>query len=91
VRGEAEVVTETREFALDFDAEPAIVLVARDITERHRLAARMYEMDRAISVGNLAAAAGHEINNPLTYILGNTHFARPGDSPPRRAGARGRG
>jgi PAS domain S-box-containing protein len=76
VRGDAEVVTETREFALDFDAEPAIVLVARDVTERHRLAARMYEMDRAISVGNLAAAAGHEINNPLTYILGNTQFAR---------------
>jgi PAS domain S-box-containing protein len=76
VRGESEVVTETREFALDFDAEPAIVLVARDVTERHRLAARMYEMDRAISVGNLAAAAGHEINNPLTYILGNTQFAR---------------
>lgn len=76
VRGETEVVTETREFVLDFDAQPAIVMVARDVTERHRLAARMYEMDRAIAVGNLAAAAGHEINNPLTYILGNTHFAR---------------
>ncbi len=76
MRGETEVVTETREFVLDFDAKAAIVMVARDVTERHRLAARMYEMDRAIAVGNLAAAAGHEINNPLTYILGNTHFAR---------------
>lgn len=76
VRGETEIVTEAREYVLDFDAQPAIVMVARDMTERHRLAARMYEMDRAVAVGNLAAAAGHAINNPLTYILGNTHFAR---------------
>ena len=60
----------------------------RDITERRKL-----ELDRAVvtermaSMGRLAAGVGHEINNPLTYALGNVDglieaTAAPGGPPP---------
>jgi PAS domain S-box-containing protein len=51
----------------------ATVLVAsgRDVTERHRLRAQLLVSDRMASLGTLAAGIAHEINNPLSYVLGN--------------------
>ncbi len=42
-----------------------------DITERKRLQDRLSASERMASVGTLAAGVGHEINNPLTYIMLN--------------------
>jgi PAS domain S-box-containing protein len=46
-------------------------VIARDITERKELEARLIHSDRMASVGGLAAAIIHEINNPLTALLAN--------------------
>jgi PAS domain S-box-containing protein len=54
---------------IELDGAPAAVLLARNVTERRRLTARRMEMDRIISMGTLAAGIGHEINNPLAYVL----------------------
>jgi PAS domain S-box-containing protein len=45
------------------------VLTVLDATERTRLQAQLTQADRMASLGILAAGVGHEINNPLTYVL----------------------
>ncbi|HEY5949300.1 MAG TPA: ATP-binding protein [Kofleriaceae bacterium] len=42
-----------------------------DITERKLLQERLFLAERMASIGTLAAGVGHEINNPLTYIVLN--------------------
>jgi PAS domain S-box-containing protein len=42
-----------------------------DITERKLLQDRLAASERMASIGTLAAGVGHEINNPLTYIMLN--------------------
>jgi PAS domain S-box-containing protein len=48
-----------------------VIGMATDVTERHRLQAQIIQSDRVAAMGTLAASVAHEINNPLTYVLGN--------------------
>ena len=45
--------------------------VQRDITERLRVQERLVKSERLAALGTLAAGVGHEISNPLTYIISN--------------------
>ncbi|MCC6900463.1 MAG: PAS domain S-box protein [Polyangiaceae bacterium] len=53
----------------------ALVLV-RDATSARRFREWMLRSERLASVGSLATGVAHEINNPLTAVLGSTDFAR---------------
>jgi PAS domain S-box-containing protein len=66
---------EVKGLPVTFDGEPAVLVHVRDLTEHHRLEAELRARDRLASVGRLAAAIGHEINNPLTYVVGNVELA----------------
>jgi PAS domain S-box-containing protein len=48
----------------------ASVHVARDITERKRMQQQLMIADRLASVGELASGIAHELNNPLTSVIG---------------------
>jgi PAS domain S-box-containing protein len=59
-----------------FDGQPAIVSIGRDLTARKQMEAQLLMSDRLASLGRLAASVGHEINNPLAYLLGNVSLMR---------------
>lgn len=45
-----------------------------DITDERALEAELKQRGRLATVGQLAAGVAHEINNPLSYVVGNTRF-----------------
>ncbi len=64
-------IVEAQGIRIDFDGQMSTLVIARNITERHELFARMAFADRMVSVGTLAAGVAHEINNPLAYVQAN--------------------
>jgi PAS domain S-box-containing protein len=45
-----------------------------DITDRKRMEAQLMLADRLASLGTMAAGVAHEINNPLTWLMGNISY-----------------
>ena len=50
--------------------------IARDVTKKRRVETDLLVADRMMSIGALAAGVAHDINNPLSYVLGNLDFLR---------------
>jgi PAS domain S-box-containing protein len=80
------VVVEVSALGTIFDGAPAVLVIARDITARKNIEAQLVMNDRLASLGRLSASVGHELNNPLAYVLGNVGFmerelARSSDLP----------
>ncbi|MEN8614069.1 PAS domain S-box protein [Dehalogenimonas sp. THU2] len=59
----------------------ASVHVSQDITERKHLQEQLMVTNRLASVGELAAGIAHEINNPLTGVLGFSELVLSEDIP----------
>jgi PAS domain S-box-containing protein len=66
---------DVRAIPVEFEGDAAALVVARDVTDRAQMLAKLQQSDRMVSVGTLAAGVAHEINNPLAYILANVSFA----------------
>jgi PAS domain S-box-containing protein len=67
-------VAEFASLPLLFDGQPAVVSLARDVTEQRQLQVRLTLADRMASMGTLSAGIAHEINNPLAFVISNLDF-----------------
>lgn len=56
------------------EGEPGAVIYARDITERLKMEAQLLQTARLAALGEMAAGVAHELNTPLTVILGNVQL-----------------
>lgn len=58
-----------------------VIFLARDVTNRNEMEASLAKSATLAAVGQLAAGLAHEINNPLTVILGNGQMLLEDTSP----------
>ena len=56
------------------DIDDTALLTIRDVSDLRNHERELAQADRLISLGTLVAGVGHEINNPLAYILGNAEY-----------------
>jgi signal transduction histidine kinase len=66
---------ETKASAIYRDGTPyAIQGIGRDITERKKMLDGLTITDRLAALGNMAGGFAHELNNPLTGVIGYTQL-----------------
>jgi len=53
-----------------------IIASARDITETKRMEQQLIQTERLAAMGQMIAGVAHELNNPLTAVLGVTELLR---------------
>jgi PAS domain S-box-containing protein len=64
------VPLEVHSRTIESGGEKFILAIARDITERKKMEETLVITDRLASVGELASGIAHELNNPLTGVIG---------------------
>ncbi len=64
-----------------YKGKPANVGYIRDISERKKMEEQLIVTDRLASIGELASGIAHELNNPLTGIIGFSELLLNKDIP----------
>jgi PAS domain S-box-containing protein len=57
-------------------SEDSVLFIVRDRTEQVLTEEKLRISDRLASIGALASGVAHEVNNPLTYVMGNLNLIR---------------
>jgi PAS domain S-box-containing protein len=70
------VDVETSSIAIEYFGQKAVMAVLRDTTLQNQMERQAVLNDKLATLGTMAAGVAHEINNPLTYLLGNLDFLK---------------
>ncbi|MBY0096650.1 ATP-binding protein [Mesobacillus maritimus] len=65
---------EVKSIPFDYQGEPCLHILVRDITELKQSREYMHQTEKLTVVGELAAGIAHEIRNPLTSLKGFTQL-----------------
>jgi len=65
-----QIPVEISTFPVKIKDKTLVLGVARDITYRKKMEEQLMVTDRLASVGELASGVAHELNNPLTSVIG---------------------
>src|SRR5438445_8019985 len=74
-----------RQHLADRDRARLLARAEQSVENRQRLQAQLVQSEKLVSLGQLAAGAAHEINNPLTAILGFSDLLVDDASIPEKA------
>lgn len=74
-----------RQHLVDGDRARLLARAEQSVENLQRLQAQMVQTEKLVSLGQLAAGAAHEINNPLTAILGYSDLLADDASLPEKS------
>lgn len=76
----AELTAPDREHALSVSGHPVrgqdgqvtrVLVCARDVTSERRMESQLFQSAKLAAIGEMAAGVAHELNSPLTAMIGN--------------------
>jgi two-component system cell cycle sensor histidine kinase/response regulator CckA len=69
---------ELSSLAAEYDGNPAVLEVARDLSARRAAEEQRLVSDRAAALATLASGVAHEVNNPLAWLQSNMEMITEG-------------
>ena len=52
----------------------AVIQQIKDVTEREKMKAQLVQSAKLVAIGEMAAGVAHELNNPMTVMIGNAQL-----------------
>jgi len=62
------------------EPKPGLILIGRDMSDQKEAAAKVHQTEKRSSIGEIVATVAHELNNPLSGVVGFSQLLAQKDS-----------